>query len=84
MRKQVREAIDYYIRELKRRFLDLKVEEMPEAMGGFDVWLQVTAPDPRSFDDVLDATAELNGECYEKFSVGILATVLGPAHPVEA
>lgn len=82
MRKQVREAIDYYIEELKERFRDVKVEEMPEAMGGFDAWLRVTAPNPESFDDVLDATAELNGECYDKFSVGILATILVPAHPV--
>jgi hypothetical protein len=84
MRKQVREAIQYYTKELKRRFPDVEVEEMPEAMGGFDAWLQVTTLTPQSFDDVLDATAELNGECYDRFSVGILATVLDPTHPIKA
>ncbi len=81
MRKRLKEAIDYYIVELKRRFPAAQVKEMPEAMGGFDVWLHIGAPGPQTLD-VIDATAELDEECYHKFSVGILATVVGNAFAV--
>ena len=76
MRKQLTEAVDYYTNELKQRFPAVEVNVMPEAMGGFDVWLHVSAPGPQTLD-VVDATAELDEECYHRFSVSILATVVG-------
>ncbi len=83
MPKQLKEAIAFYISELRRRFPAVEVEVMPEAMGGSDAWLRVIAPDAQTID-VVDATAELDEECYHKFSVGILATVSGSTDTVKA
>ncbi len=76
MRKQVKAAVEYYIGEITRRFPLARVEVIPETMDGSDVWLRVSAPGPQTLK-VVDATAELNEECYDKFSVSILATVIG-------
>ena len=80
-RKRVSEALDYYLEELRKQFPDARMEVMSEPMGGFDVGVRIEAPAGEVFN-VLDATAGLTPQCFEKYKVNVLAIVNGQTEPV--
>ena len=75
MPRPVRKAVEWYVGELRRRFPSVQTQVMPEAMGGFDVWIRVAGPEDRELE-LVDATAELAGKSLDQFDVSILATVV--------
>jgi hypothetical protein len=66
-------ALSYYRKRLKKRFPEARIEVMPEALGGFDDWVELSVSSADLFD-AIEYVSQIENEITDRFDVDIVTT----------